>query len=141
MTMHISVDFAKLRMTTPADYISRFVFGGLVTVAATLIANRFGPVVGGLFLAFPGILPPGLTLTEKHVVEKKARSGGSGTRFGRAEASVEAAGASTGALGLIAFGLAVWKSMPVYPLVSSLLIALGAWLIVSFAFWWVRKRL
>jgi len=42
---------------------------------------------------------------------------------------------------LIAFGLAVWKSMPVYPLVSSLWIALSAWLIVSFAFWWVRKRL
>jgi hypothetical protein len=138
--MHISVDFAKLRMTTPADYISRFVFGGLVTVAATLIANRFGPVVGGLFLAFPGILPPGLTLTEKHVVEKKAHSGGSGTRFGRAEASVEAAGASAGSLGLIAFGFAIWKSMPAYSLVPSLAIAFGTWSIVGFSAWWIRKR-
>ena len=69
--MRISVDFGKLKMTTPREYISRFVFGGLVTMFATLIANRFGPVVGGLFLAFPGILPTGLTLTEKHVVEKK----------------------------------------------------------------------
>ena len=139
--MHVSMDFGKLKMTTRADYFSRFVFGGLVTVAATLIANRFGPVVGGLFLAFPGILPPGLTLTEKHVVKKKARLGGSGTSFGRAEASVEAAGASAGSLGLIAFGFGLWKSMPVYPLLPSLLIALGAWLVVGFAFWWARKRL
>ena len=139
--MHISMDFGKLAMTTRGDYLSRFVFGGVVTVAATLIANRFGPVVGGLFLAFPGILPPGLTLTEKHVVEKKARAGKSGMRFGRAEASVEAAGASSGSLGLIAFGFAIWKSIPVYPLLPSLLIAFGAWLIVGFASWWIRKRL
>ena len=139
--MHISMDFGKLAMTTRGDYLSRFVFGGLVTVAATLIANRFGPVVGGLFLAFPGILPPGLTLTEKHVVEKKARSGSSGTRFGRAEASVVAAGASSGSLGLIAFGFGLWKSMPVFPLLPSLLIAFGAWLIAGFASWWVRKRI
>ena len=139
--MHISMDFGKLAMTTRGDYLSRFVFGGVVTVAATLIANRFGPVAGGLFLAFPGILPPGLTLTEKHVIEKKARSGRSGMRFGRAEASVEAAGASSGSLGLIAFGFAIWKSMPVYPLLPSLLIAFGAWLIVGFASWWIRKRL
>jgi hypothetical protein len=139
--MHVSVDFGKLKMTTPSDYVSRFVFGGLVTVAATLIANRFGPVVGGLFLAFPGILPPGLTLVEKHVVEKKARAGKGGIRFGRAESSVEAAGASAGSLGLIAFGFAIWKSMSVYPLLRSLSISFGVWLVVSFSAWWIRKRL
>jgi hypothetical protein len=139
--MDISVDFGKLKMTTPGDYVSRFVFGGLVTVAATLIANRFGPVVGGLFLAFPGILPPGLTLVEKHVVEKKARAGENGSPFGRAEASVEAAGASAGSLGLIAFGLAIWKSISVYPVLPSLSIAFGAWLIVSLSAWWIRKRM
>jgi hypothetical protein len=141
MTMHLSLDLGKLRMTTPVQYLSRFVFGGLVTVVATLIANHFGPVVGGLFLAFPGILPPGLTLTEKHVIEKKARAGKRGTRFGRAEASLEAAGASAGSLGLIAFGFALWKGMSVYPLLPSLSIAFGAWLIVSFSAWWVRKRI
>lgn len=139
--MRISADFGKLRMTTPREYISRFVFGGLVTVFATLIANRYGPVVGGLFLAFPAILPTGLSLTEKHVVEKKARAGGSGTLFGRAEASVEAAGASAGSLGLIAFGFAIWKGLSTYPLFTSLAMALGAWLIVAFVFWWIRKRI
>jgi hypothetical protein len=139
--MHVSVDFGKLKMTTPSEYVSRFVFGGLVTVAATLMANRFGPVIGGLFLAFPGILPPGLTLIEKHVVEKKVRVGESGTSFGRAEASLEAAGASAGSLGLIAFGFAIWKSISVYPLFLSLSIAFGAWLVVSFSAWWIRKRM
>ena len=139
--MRISWDLGKLKLATPGEYASRFVFGGLVTVLATLIANRYGPVIGGLFLAFPGILPPGLTLTEKHVIEKKARSGGSGTRFGRAEASVEAAGASAGSLGLIAFGFAIWKSLSSHSLVPSLLIAMGSWLMVAFAFWWLRKQL
>jgi hypothetical protein len=139
--VRISVDSGKLKMTTPREYISRFVFGGLVTMFATLIANRYGPLVGGLFLAFPGILPTGLTLTEKHVVEKKERVGGSGTRFGRAEASVEAAGASAGSLGLIAFGLAFWKGLSNHPLIPSLALAFGAWLIVAFVCWWLRKRL
>lgn len=139
--MQISWDFGKLRLATPGEYVSRFVFGGLVTVFASLIANRYGPVIGGLFLAFPGILPPGLTLTEKHVVEMKARSGGSGTRFGRAEASVEAAGASAGSVGLMVFGLAIWKSLSSRSLFLTLLIAFGSWLIVAFAFWWLRKQL
>ena len=139
--MRVSWDFAKLKMTTPAEYLSRFLFGGLVTVLATLVANRFGPVIGGLFLAFPGILPPGLTLTEKHVEKKKARTGKSGTRFGRAEASIEAAGASAGSLGLIAFGLVIWKSLASHALLPSLLLAMTAWYIVAFAFWWLRKRL
>jgi hypothetical protein len=44
-------------------------------------------------------------------------------------------------LGLIAFGLAIWKSMSVYPVLPSLLIAFGAWVIVSFSAWWIRKRM
>jgi hypothetical protein len=141
MAMRVTWDLAKLKITTPGEYLSRFLFGGLVTVLATLIANHFGPVVGGLFLAFPGILPPGLTLTEKHVEKKKASTGKSGTRFGRAEASIEAAGASAGSLGLMAFGLVIWKSLATHGLLASLLLAIIAWLIVAFVFWWLRKRL
>ncbi len=139
--MRISWDYGKLRMNTPREYLSRFLFGGLVTLAATLVANRFGPVIGGLFLAFPGIFPPGLTLTEKHAEMKKAEAGKTGTRFGRAEASVEAAGASAGALGLIAFGMCLWKTLTGHPLLPSLLLAMAAWLIVAFASWWLRERL
>jgi len=37
-----------------------------MTVIAGLIAFRFGPVVGGLFLAFPAIFPASATLIERH---------------------------------------------------------------------------
>ena len=139
--MRVSWDFGKLKMTTPGEYLSRFLFGALVTLLATLIANRYGPVFGGLFLAFPGILPPGLALTEKHAEAKKRQQGKNGTRFGRSEASVEAAGASAGSLGLITFGFAIWKGLATYSLFPSLLIATLAWLTVAFASWWLRKRL
>lgn len=34
------------------EYLVRFVLGGAMTVVAGLIAARFGPIIGGLFLAF-----------------------------------------------------------------------------------------
>ena len=47
-------------------YGLRFAFGGLITAITGLIAHNFGPVVGGLFLAFPAILPASVTLIEDH---------------------------------------------------------------------------
>jgi hypothetical protein len=55
--MRLKLRFQSFKQTKPQEYVSRFVFGGTVTVLAGLIADRFGPVVGGLFLAFPGIFP------------------------------------------------------------------------------------
>jgi hypothetical protein len=46
-----------------------------MTVVAGLIAARFGPVIGGLFLAFPAIFPESATLIEKHVRESKEKAG------------------------------------------------------------------
>jgi hypothetical protein len=43
----------------------------LVTVGAGLIASRFGPNLGGLFLAFPAILPATLTLVARHTRNAK----------------------------------------------------------------------
>jgi hypothetical protein len=139
--MRAEIDFTKLREGTPAEYLERFLFGGLVTVLATLIAERYGPVVGGLFLAFPGIFPAALSMTEKHVRERKARSGEHGTLFGRAEASVEAAGASAGALGLAAFALTLWVGLRTHQFPSMLLLAMLLWLATSLLFWWLREKL
>ena len=139
--MPIGVSFSKLRENTPGEFFSRFVFGGAVTVVASLIAKRFGPVIGGLFLAFPGIFPAAVSMTEKHAEKRKAEKGAVGTRFGRAEASVEAAGASAGALGLAAFAFVLWKGLPAHSLLPVLLAACAAWLILSFALWWLRERL
>ena len=38
-----------------------FFFGGLITAVAGVIAQRFGPIIGGLFLAFPAIFPASAT--------------------------------------------------------------------------------
>jgi hypothetical protein len=139
--MLIGINVAKLREGKPNEYITRFLFGGIITVLATLIAKHYGPILGGIFLAFPGIFAPGLSMTETHAIERKAKAGANGTLFARAEASVEAAGASIGALGLAAFALALWKGLPTHPLALVLPLAGAAWLVVSVLLWWVREKL
>jgi hypothetical protein len=139
--MLIGINIAKLREGTPSEYIGRFVFGGVVTVLATLVSRHYGPVIGGLFLAFPGIFAPGLSMTEEHAIERKAEGGANGTLFARAEASVEAAGASAGALGLAAFGLTLWIGLPAHSLTLVLPLASVVWLAVSVLLWWIRKRI
>ena len=57
------------------EYAIRFVFGGSITVMAGVIAEKFGPVVGGLFLAFPAIFPASATLVEKHERQKRREMG------------------------------------------------------------------
>ena len=49
--MQIKIDISVLRETKWSDYAIRFLFGGIVTAAAGLIAKKFGPGVGGLFLS------------------------------------------------------------------------------------------
>jgi hypothetical protein len=58
---------SALGQTRWYEYLVRFVLGGAMTVVAGLIAARFGPVIGGLFLAFPAIFPASATLIEKHI--------------------------------------------------------------------------
>ncbi|MGA7155918.1 MAG: hypothetical protein WBY53_03680 [Acidobacteriaceae bacterium] len=139
--MLIGINIAKLREGKPSEYLTRFLFGGIVTVLAALIARHYGPVIGGLFLAFPGIFAPGLSMTETHAVERKAAGGADGHLFARAEAAVEAAGASCGALGLAAFAFVLWKTLPTHSLTITLTLAATAWLAVSVAAWWIRKRI
>ena len=57
--MRVKLKFDSLKETKPTEYVSRFVFGGVVTVLAGFVADHYGPVLGALFLAFPGIFRPG----------------------------------------------------------------------------------
>jgi hypothetical protein len=98
--MKISLDPSALGKTKWYEYALRFAFGGAITVAAGLIANKWGPGVGGLFLAFPAIFPASATLIEKH--EKKNSNSLDGTVRGREAAGLDAAGAAIGSIGLIA---------------------------------------
>jgi hypothetical protein len=99
----VKIDFDPSAITETKwyQYAVRFVFGGLVTLLAGLIAKRFGPVVGGLFLAFPAIFPASATLIEKHEREKKERKGLRGAQRASAAVSVDAAGAAMGSIGLV----------------------------------------
>jgi Flp pilus assembly protein TadB len=55
--MIVQAKFAALKGIKPHEFALRFLFGGLVCVAAGLIAKEYGPAIGGLFLAFPAIFP------------------------------------------------------------------------------------
>jgi hypothetical protein len=59
------VDLSKLSKIRPKDLVVRFGFGAAISLVAGLISLAFGATAGGMFLAFPAILPASLTLIEK----------------------------------------------------------------------------
>src|ERR1700734_284064 len=105
----IEVNLSSLREIKPHEYAVRFVFGGLSIVAAGLIAKRFGPGVGGLFLAFPAIFPASASLIESHEIKRKAKVGSDGRNRGRLAASLDSQGASLGCIGLMGFAFVLWR--------------------------------
>jgi hypothetical protein len=137
--MQIKIHLSALKQTRWYEYAMRFVFGGLVTVATGLIANHFGPIMGGLFLAIPAIFPASATLIEKHETQKKQRAGITDRRRGQKAVALDARGAAMGCGGLVAFSVAVWQLMPTWSLWECLSAAIVAWLAVSFLIWRVSK--
>ena len=138
--MQIKVDPSVIGQTRWCEYVVRFLFGGLITVVAGIIAKKYGPGIGGLFLAFPAIFPASATLIEKHEKQKKEEKGLQGTRRGREAASVDAAGSVMGSIGLSVFALLVWQFLPHQSIGTVLTGATVAWLTVSVLIWYVRKR-
>src|ERR1700761_2721911 len=101
--MIFKINFASIKQTKWHEYLTRFLLGGAISVATGLIAKHFGPVIGGLFLAFPAIFPSGATLIEKHEREKKRRAGILHTIRGQLAAALDARGATMGTIALAAF--------------------------------------
>lgn len=135
----------KLKLSALAEghwyeYAIRFVLGGAVTMLAGWIATEWGPVIGGLFLAFPAIFPASATLVEKHERERKENAGFRGAKRGRDAAALEAAGAALGSIGLMAFGTVVWLLVPAAPGIALCVGAL-AWIGVSVALWVARRHI
>jgi hypothetical protein len=141
ITMRIKISASSLRETSWYHYGVRFLFGGLITATTGMIAKEWGPVVGGLFLAFPAIFPASATLVEKHEKQKKENIGLHGTTRGRRAAGVEAAGSAMGSLGLISFGLIVSQLIPHHRSLWVLPVAASAWLIVAVLAWYGREML
>ncbi len=135
--MMIGARFSAIKGIKPHEWIIRFVFGGAVCVAAGLIAQHYGPIVGGLFLAFPAIFPAGASLVEAHEKQHKARAGYNGTNRGRTVAAIDAYGAAMGCIALAGFALVfcIWlpRTSPwvvfLLATLAWLTIAVGAWLL------------
>jgi hypothetical protein len=138
--LRIAFDWSALRGVRWHQYLVRFALGGCVTVVAGLVAKEFGPVFGGLFLAFPAIFPAGATLIASRERKKKARAGMDGTLRGRRAAALDAAGSVLGAVGLGAFAALTWWQLPRHSAAGVLSSAAGCWLLLSVGLWWVRKK-
>ena len=136
----VELKLSGLKETRPHQYLVRFLFGGAATLLAGLVARYFGPAMGGLFLAFPAIFPATVTLIESHEKKRAAESGYDGTHRGRLAASIDAAGAALGCVGLMGFALIVWRMLPdrnpwlVVPLATIV------WAAISFGLWELRKN-
>ena len=122
------------------EYLVRFALGGAATVFTGLISSSYGASVGGLFLALPAIFCASATLIERHEIRRKREAGLDGRRRGQEAGALDAAGAALGALGMltfaVVFSLVVEHSIPAAFIGASL-----AWLIVSMAAWWVRRKM
>lgn len=138
--MPIQVHVSALKRTTWHEYLIRFAFGGLITAVAGIIAKRFGPEVGGLFLAFPAIFPATATLIEKHETEKKRKKGLKGIVRGREAASLDAGGSAMGCVGLFVFAVVVLRFIQGHNLWVVLTCATLCWLAASIVTWWIRMR-
>jgi hypothetical protein len=138
-TMRVSFNLSALLKTRWYEHAVRFFFGGAITVVAGLVAKRYGPTLGGFFLAFPAIFPASATLLEKHEREKKRRAGIYRTRRGRQAAALDAYGAALGAIGLLVFALIVWIANARLNSILVLILATCAWTAASLFLWRLRK--
>ncbi|HEV7215640.1 MAG TPA: DUF3147 family protein [Chloroflexota bacterium] len=121
----IAVDPGEMKRAKPKEYALRFAFGGTITLLTGLIAHFYGPLVGGLFLAFPAILPASVTLLQKHEDHKQA--------------GIDALGAAVGSIGLLPFGLVIWLLAQRFPAWLVIALATALWFISSALLWMIAK--
>lgn len=110
---------SKVRKVRPRELLIRFGFGALISLTAALIGKAAGAKAGGMFLAFPAILPATLTLLEQ--------------KHGTEDAVHDTRGAVLGAIGLVPF--AVVAAVCFGRLIAAFVVALAslAWLAASMA--------
>ena len=138
--MIVHLKFGALRDVRWYEFAIRSALGGAMTVIAGAIACRFGPAVGGLFLAFPAIFPASVTLVEKHVRQQKEEKGLRGARRGKEAAALDARGAALGGLGMIGFAGAIYMLIE-YSAVLAFVAATAFWLSISMLAWLWQRRL
>jgi hypothetical protein len=137
--MLVRVSISSLKDSRWYEYVIRFALGGIATVFTGVISNRFGPSVGGLFLALPAIFCASATLIESHERRRKREAGLSGDRRGREAAALDAAGAALGSIGMLAFAVTFFLVVE-RQTIAAFAAGLCAWAIVAFLAWrvWLR---
>ena len=138
--MKAHIDTSELGQSRWYEYLVRFAFGGTVTALAGVIAKRYGPDVGGLFLAFPAIFPAAATLIAKHEAKKEGRENSRNERATVA-AGLDAIGAAFGAVGLVIFAVVMWQGLPRWILSMVLPGAVLAWAVTSILCWQLWEML
>ncbi len=108
------LELGQLAHVPSRDYLVRFAFGAAISVVAALIGNATSPRFGGLFLAFPAILPAGLTLTQDEQGTRAADRG--------------ALGAILGGVSLVVFAVVAEATLGRFPVGAALVLALVGWL-------------
>jgi hypothetical protein len=138
--MQTRFDLRSLKETRAHEYAARFLFGGLCTGAAWLIAKKFGPAIGGLFLAFPAIFPAAASMIQDHEKRSKSEIGYDGTSRGREAAALDAFGASIGCAGLFVFALWTWRFATRFASSYVLLTSLALWVLISWVGYLIRTH-
>ncbi|MBV8527662.1 MAG: DUF3147 family protein [Candidatus Dormibacteraeota bacterium] len=110
----------------PSKLALRFAFGAAVSALAGVIGDVAGARAGGLFLAFPAILPATLTLIEENEGISRAVS--------------ETRGAVAGALALVGFAGVVIALVTHLPGIVALLVATAGWFVGANALYFIGVR-
>jgi hypothetical protein len=139
--MLVRIDSSTVKQTRWHEFAVRFLLGGLITAFAGIIGHKYGPYVGGLFLAFPAIFPASATLLDKHEKQKKQHAGLNGKVRARQLVSLDAAGTAMGSIGLFVFALLIHESVRQYSIWLVIAGATVIWLVVSILVWYIRKRM
>jgi hypothetical protein len=133
--MAVKVNFAKLKEIGWQQYAIRFALGGAITAVAGILAEKFGPAIGGLFLAFPAIFPASVTLIEKTERSEKSEKGVRGDKRARAAAGLDTYGATLGGVALMAFAVLIWLLVALYPPAIVLPGATAVWIACAVGLW------
>ena len=126
----VGADPSKLSKIQPKDIAVRFGFGAAISLVAGLISLAAGATAGGMFLAFPAILPASLTLIEKKEGTEAALHDLEGTILGAA---------ALGPFALVA-GVGLRSASAALVLPAALATWLGASLIAYVVVESVRRR-
>lgn len=110
-----SGDLSKIREAKPKELLVRFLLGAVVSIAAGIISKGVGPRLGGVFLAFPAILPASLTFVQ--------------AKEGTRKADRDAIGAVLGGLALVVFAAVAESTFTRVNSAVVLVCALAGWLL------------